>query len=1304
MSTNDPRAAGPALSFDLASRAAAEIRTFSARTAAAATARRGVLPTDPDAAAFVARVCDGVVRPESVSAAAAALHRLAAEIPSTLPWFVRGALQIGAAVAPVLPTPAVPIARRALRELLGQLALDARPERLGAELAEAAESGGILDVRLAGPAVLGDAGARRRLDGIRSLVSREDVDRVSFALSDVSVRRAPWAFAADVEHVAERMLPVFLAAEAAGTHLTLVATGRDDLDATMSALIRVLEEPRLEGFTAGIAVPIAVAETLDAVRELAAWARVRVAQGGARVTLRLSDEVVATSDVMTAARHGWTPPAPTSRDEVDTGLVRTAREAVAPRGVEGLTLEIATADPERAALGLALAAEAHADVRLVLPRATPWTPDVEHVVAVVAAHPDDLDAVAGRLATDYAAAVAAAPVLPLAVPEGTAGAVAAGADAEGAEGAEAADTESVDTEAADTESVDTESVDTESVDTESVDTEGVDTESADSGGSAAGADTERADLDPADRDEPETAAVSARARRALAAANGPAPIARGPQRGGEDDPAILRDRAVDDAAEPGLTQAVLGIAREAAASGDTSSLGPDVQQMLFGGQAFVDTAVFSARESAELAGGAPGFRGAADTDPTVGDDRVWAAGVLARVAASTAGDATAAAGRIDDEEGLAAAVRRVREAAEPWGALEAAERAAVLQSASRTLAARRAELVEVLAAEGGALLAEADAEVSQAVDAAAYYAATAKELDRVPGAVFLPDRVSVVAPRWNAPVGLCAAETLAALAAGSGVLLTPSPRARRAGAVVAEALWAAGVPRDLLVYVDLNEEASGRALIVHPGVDRVLLAGARATAERFAAWRPAAKLQAFTAGRNAAIVAPSADLDAAVSDIVAGGFARAGQAATAVSLVILVGAVGRSTLFLEQLADAVSSMRVGPADDPLSDIGPLVEEPTGEVRRALTVLGEGERWLVEPRELDLGAETAGRFWSPGVRTGVTAGSHLTRAAVAAPVLGILHAPTVTRAIELQSAVGSGFVAGLHTRDIGDLELWLDTAEAAVLRVNRPSTGGVVQREPLGGWGEASVGTGAMSGGPNRLVTLGSWKPSSGGASSSTLHLRGLDSRITALIEAAQPTLSYEAFEWLRRGALSDAVAWDREFGRVTDVSRLRVERNLRRYRPADVAVRATGDAAWQAVLRVLVAAVRSGSTFTLSTPVGLPAAVRHLLGEANVAVSVESDAEWLQRLAGGIPDADASDAVTPPVRPQRIRLVGPAETVSTLRSAVAENVGADLSLTVYADEVTTAGRLELLPFLREQAVSIAAHRYGRPDPWSTPVI
>lgn len=1273
MSTKDPRATGFALSSDVPARAAARAATFVPRhPAPAAPTRRGEMPLDAEAAEFTAAVADGVLRPESTTAAAVALHRLAEDVPATLPWFVRGAIQLGGAVAPVLPTPAVPLARRALRDLVAGLAVDARPERLGAGIGALRTPDAAVDVRLVGPAVLGEASARRRLDGIRALAARDDVERLSLAVADAVAGLSPWAFDADVEHAAERLLPLYLDAAATGTHLTLVVEGRDDLDLTVAVLTRVLEEPRLRDLTAGIALPVAVVESLDAVRELAAWARVRVADGGARLTVRLSDAPSQTPDAVTAARHGWAAPAVTGRDDVDALAVRALRDAVSARGREGLTVEFATADPESAALVLAVASDVGAEPTLVLPASTSWFPDAAHVVAAAAVHPDDLDAVAARLASAYARVVASAPALPVAAP-------AAPRPAAGAERAEDPD------DAGDADAPDSSA--------ERDPSDGADTAPLD-------------DVLRPDAVVPETAAVAARARRALAAADAPAPAGRAPHRDLAADPAILRERADDDAAEPGLTQAVLGIAREAAASGDTSALGPDVQQMLFGGQAFVDTAVFSARESAELAGGAPGFRNVADTDPTVPDDRAWALAALGRADGSTAGDATAAAGRIDDEPGLDAVIERVRTAAEPWGVLAAADRSAVLLSAARALEERRAELIEVLASEGGALVAEADAEVSQAVDAAGYYASTAKELDRVPGAVFVPDRVTVVAPRWNAPVGLCAAETLAALAAGSGVLLTPSPRARRSGAVVAEALWAAGVPRDLLAFVDLNEDASGRALIVHPGVDRVLLAGARSTAERFAAWRPALPVQAFTAGRNAVIVAPSADLDEAVADIVGSAFARAGQAATAASLVILVGAVARSSRFTDQLKDAVSSLRVGPAVDPLSDVGPLVEEPTGEVRRALTVLGDGERWLVQPRELDLGPETAGRFWTPGVRTGVTAGSHLTRAAIAAPVLGILHAPTVTRAIEMQNAIGSGFIAGLHTRDAADLELWLDTAEAALLRVNRPTSGAVVQREPLGGWGDAAVGTGAMSGGPHRLVTLGSWRPSSGGAASSTLHLRGLDSRITGLIEAAQPTLSYEAFDWLRRGALSDAVAWDREFGRVKDVSRLGVERNLWRYRPADVAIRATADATWQAVLRVLVAAVRSGSTFTLSSPVGLPAAVRHLLSESNVAVSVESDAEWLQRLAGGTPEAaetEGTDLIAAP-RLARVRLVGPAATVSTLRAAVAETVAGDVSLTVYADEVTTAGRLELLPFLREQSVSIGAFRFGRRDAWSAEVI
>ena len=59
------------------------------------------------------------------------------------------------------------------------------------------------------------------------------------------------------------------------------------------------------------------------------------------------------------------------------------------------------------------------------------------------------------------------------------------------------------------------------------------------------------------------------------------------------------------------------------------------------------------------------------------------------------------------------------------------------------------------------------------------------------------------------------------------------------------------------------------------------------------------------------------------------------------------------------------SLRVGPATDLATMVGPLIAPPSGPLARALTELDDGESWLVEPRQLD----DSGRLWSPGVRLG-----------------------------------------------------------------------------------------------------------------------------------------------------------------------------------------------------------------------------------------------------------------------------------------------------------------------------------------------
>ncbi|KFF59178.1 1-pyrroline-5-carboxylate dehydrogenase [Cryobacterium sp. MLB-32] len=682
------------------------------------------------------------------------------------------------------------------------------------------------------------------------------------------------------------------------------------------------------------------------------------------------------------------------------------------------------------------------------------------------------------------------------------------------------------------------------------------------------------------------------------------------------------------------------------------------------------------------ASGLTGFHNEADTDPSLPANRAWGRRILDRVETSTLGLDTIAGARIDDVATLNHVMDTALAASVAWGQKTGAERAAVLHRAGLALAANRDRLIEVMAAETGKTIAEADPEVSEAIDFAHYYAERAKDLDHVQGAVFVPSKLIVVTPPWNFPVAIAAGGILAALASGAAVIAKPAKLAQRSGAIVVEALWEAGVPRELLALVDLKDHSLGTTLIGHPAVDRVILTGGYETAELFRSMRTDLPLLGETSGKNAIIVTPSADLDLAAADVIKSAFGHAGQKCSAASLVILVGSVGKSERFERQLIDAARSLRVGMPSDPVNQMGPIIQPAEGKLLHGLTTLGAEESWLVEPHQLD----EEGRLWTPGIRTGVLPGSYFHLTEFFGPVLGVMHAKNLEEAIRFQNAVDYGLTSGLHSLDADELREWLDTIEAGNLYINRGITGAIVQRQPFGGWKRSAVGPGTKAGGPNYLYGLGTWVTDPG-RNSSTLHLRGLEPRVTEIIEASQAFLDYADFDVLRRSALSDALAWREEFGVVRDASNLKVERNLFRYRSLPVTVRLTEDGTLSNLLRVIAAATLSTSKFTVSSALPVPAGVRAVLEQREVPVSVESDEEWLERAArGGLTTT-------------RVRLVGsdPILGAAAAASALAAALGGSPDVAVYAHPVTQAGRVEVLPFLREQAISITAHRFGNPS-------
>ncbi|MET0449459.1 MAG: bifunctional proline dehydrogenase/L-glutamate gamma-semialdehyde dehydrogenase [Aeromicrobium sp.] len=663
------------------------------------------------------------------------------------------------------------------------------------------------------------------------------------------------------------------------------------------------------------------------------------------------------------------------------------------------------------------------------------------------------------------------------------------------------------------------------------------------------------------------------------------------------------------------------------------------------------------------------FANTPDTDSSLPANRRWGRGIIDRVADSTLGVDLVERHTAVTTEAVDSAISTAIDSSTAWGALTGAERAAVLERTAHRMEERRADLAEVMASETGKTLDQSDPEISEAIDFARYYAHLARELDSVDGAQFVPAALTVVTPPWNFPVAIPAGSTLAALAAGSAVIIKPAPQAARSGSVMVEALWEAGVPRDVLQLLHLSENDLGTRLVSDPRVDRVILTGGFETAELFRSFRPDLPLLAETSGKNAIIVTPSADFDLAAKDVAYSAFGHAGQKCSAASLVILVGSVATSDRFRNQLVDAVTSLRVGLPSDPTTQVGPLVEPARGKLLDALTTLAPGESWLVEPRRLD----DAGRLWSPGIRDGVARGSHVHRTEFFGPVLGIMTADSLDEAIAIQNDVDYGLTAGLHSLDAQEIGTWLDGVQAGNLYVNRGITGAIVRRQPFGGWKKSAVGAGFKAGGPNYLVGLGSWTTTAASAQTAALS-----SQVETLLAASHELRGEERhLDHLERSFSSDAAAWRDLFGTGTDVSGLMAERNVFRYLPATVHVRLAEGAPTLSLLRVLGAATVAGAPVTVSSAVTLPDAVVAWLAAVGTPITVEDDAPWLAGLAGSSHD--------------RVRLIGGSA------AAVATVTGGRPDLAVHDHDVTESGRIELLPFLKEQAISITAHRFGTPD-------
>lgn len=591
-----------------------------------------------------------------------------------------------------------------------------------------------------------------------------------------------------------------------------------------------------------------------------------------------------------------------------------------------------------------------------------------------------------------------------------------------------------------------------------------------------------------------------------------------------------------------------------------------------------------------------------------------------------------------------------------WKELPFEERNHILANAAQQFRLRRDQLIGVMIVDAGKTIEEADPEVSEAIDFIEYYRKIWERFLSFPEFKWSPKGTILVASPWNFPCSIPAGGIAAALTAGNSVLFKPAPEAVLVGWELINCFWDAGVPKQALQFINCQDDPTGTNLIKNSALDGVILTGATATAHFFMQSRPDLDLHAETGGKNSMILTAMCDRDLAVRDLVQSAFGYSGQKCSACSLAILEAELYDDPLFQRQLKEAVESLPIGSSWNPTSKITPLIRPPQGALLKGLTELEKGEHWILKPSP----DKDNPHLWSPGIKYGVRAGSFMHQTELFGPVLGVMRAESLEKAIQLANSTPYGLTSGIHTLDEREQEEWKKRIIAGNLYINRGITGSIVRRQPFGGCKASRFGFGAKTGGPNYVFQFAKVEEIS-----LPLERASLPPSIIELAYSLKLFNLKEEEVIIWKGSAESYAYWIDILLEPIDPSCLIGQRNYFFHTPLErVYLRFSPKDSILQLLQVAAACKISQVPLEISCSSSLPPLPK-------ITTTAEEEAQFIERIPYG----------------SSVRLLSKGST--SLQTLAAER-----GIYLESAPVLANGRLELLNYLQEIALSFDYHRYG----------
>ena len=311
-----------------------------------------------------------------------------------------------------------------------------------------------------------------------------------------------------------------------------------------------------------------------------------------------------------------------------------------------------------------------------------------------------------------------------------------------------------------------------------------------------------------------------------------------------------------------------------------------------------------------------------------------------------------------------------------------------------------------------------------------------------------PFNFPAMVPLWMFPI---------AIACGNTFVLKPSERDPSASVLLAQLAAEAGLPPGVLNVVH-GDKAAVDLLLDHPAVSAVSFVGST-TVARHIYERAAAngkRVQALGGAKNHMVVLPDADLDSAADAAVSAAFGSAGQRCMAVSVVVAVGDIGDG--LVSAIAERAGRLRVGPAADAASEMGPVITAQARE--RVIDYIGRGAsagaEVAVDGRDLPLDAHQDGNFVGPSVLDNVSPGMDVYQDEVFGPLLTVVRAQGFDEALELIAENPYGNGAAIFTASGAAARRFVREVEAGMVGVNVPIPV-PVGFYSFGGWGDSLFG-------------------------------------------------------------------------------------------------------------------------------------------------------------------------------------------------------------------------------------------------------